>query len=78
MAWVFCTKLAGGQVAQADRREFGPAQLIIDDTTDLFAGFSSTASTQVWMSHGDKMESLPPGWTVLAPFGQLAHSCLPR
>lgn len=59
-------QLAGGQVAQAERREFGPAQLVIDDTTDLFAGFSSTASTQVWMSHGDKMESLPAGWTVLA------------
>ena len=57
---------AGGSVAPADRREFGPAQLVIDDTDDLFAGFPPGAATPVWMSHGDRMESLPAGWTVLA------------
>ena len=59
-------QLAGGHIAQADRREFGPAQLSVDDTADLFAGFSPNSSTQVWMSHGDKMESLPSGWKTLA------------
>ncbi|MBM4255542.1 MAG: glutamine-hydrolyzing GMP synthase [Deltaproteobacteria bacterium] len=59
-------QLTGGSVAQADRREFGSAQVVIDDTADLFAGFSATAETRVWMSHGDKMESLPPGWKILA------------
>ncbi len=59
-------QLAGGHIAQADRREFGPAQLIVDDTADLFAGFSPDSSSQVWMSHGDKMESLPSGWKTLA------------
>ena len=59
-------QLAGGHIAQADRREFGPAQLSVDDTADLFAGFSPDSSTQVWMSHGDKMESLPSGWKTLA------------
>ncbi len=59
-------QLTGGTVAQADRREFGSAQVIIDDNTDLFAGFSQTNETRVWMSHGDKMESLPPGWKILA------------
>ena len=57
---------AGGSVARAERREFGPAQLVIDDTADLFAGFPRGATTPVWMSHGDRMEALPAGWTVLA------------
>ncbi len=59
-------QLAGGYIGQADRREFGPAQLMVDDTADLFAGFSPDSPTQVWMSHGDKMESLPAGWKILA------------
>ncbi|HXV47919.1 MAG TPA: glutamine-hydrolyzing GMP synthase, partial [Candidatus Binatia bacterium] len=33
---------------------------------DLFRGFSKSESTRVWMSHGDKMISLPKGWVVLA------------
>lgn len=57
---------AGGSVAGANRREFGPAQLLIDDSRDLFAGFARDTPTQVWMSHSDRMESLPAGWTVLA------------
>lgn len=59
-------QLAGGVVTKADRREFGLAQLAIDDTSDLFAGFPPSAETKVWMSHGDKMESLPTGWKILA------------
>ncbi len=59
------TLFAGGQVAQAPRREYGPADLIVDDDRDLFAGFDR-AAVRVWMSHGDKMESLPAGWQVLA------------
>ncbi|MGE0824957.1 MAG: glutamine-hydrolyzing GMP synthase [Candidatus Binatia bacterium] len=59
-------QLAGGVVTKATYREFGSAQLYVDDTADLFAGFSPHSQTRVWMSHGDKMESLPAGWKVLA------------
>ena len=59
-------QLSDGVVAKADRREFGSAQVTIDDTSDLFAGFSHGDETRVWMSHGDKMETLPGGWRVLA------------
>src|SRR5215831_12918778 len=58
-------RLAGGVVAKAERREFGSAQLLVDDASDLFAGFSPGSETRVWMSHGDKMETLPRGWQVL-------------
>ncbi|HUI27384.1 MAG TPA: glutamine-hydrolyzing GMP synthase, partial [Candidatus Kryptonia bacterium] len=54
----------GGAVAAAERREFGPAEVTIDDANDLFAGVQKT--TPVWMSHGDRMERLPAGWRVLA------------
>jgi GMP synthase (glutamine-hydrolysing) len=56
----------GGEAGRADHREYGPAELIIDSDADLFRGFSKGESTRVWMSHGDKMISLPRGWAVLA------------
>jgi GMP synthase (glutamine-hydrolysing) len=59
-------QLAGGDVARADRREYGPAELLLDDTSDLFYGFRSSEPLRVWMSHGDKMKSLPPSWRILA------------
>jgi GMP synthase (glutamine-hydrolysing) len=59
----------GGDAGRADRREYGPADLIIDDDADLFYGFSASELTRVWMSHGDKMTSVPKGWRVLAHSG---------
>jgi len=56
----------GGEAGRADRREYGPADLIIDSDADLFHGFSERDATRVWMSHGDKMLSMPPGWKILA------------
>lgn len=55
----------GGRVARAAQREYGPAELTIDDDRDLFAGLKGK-SLRVWMSHGDRIERLPPGWQVLA------------
>ncbi|HEY7715181.1 MAG TPA: glutamine-hydrolyzing GMP synthase [Candidatus Binatia bacterium] len=59
----------GGEAARAERREYGPAELIIDDDADLFCGFAKQGSARVWMSHGDKMTSVPQGWHVLAHSG---------
>src|SRR5687768_13767041 len=59
----------GGEAARADRREYGPADLAIDDDSDLFYGFGKSGATRVWMSHGDKMTSFPAGWHVLAHSG---------
>ncbi len=57
---------AGGEMARADHREFGRADLVIDDAGELFAGFEPGESTTVWMSHGDRLEHMPEGWSVLA------------
>jgi len=56
----------GGEASRAERREYGPADLIIDDNADLFYGFSANEATRVWISHGDKMTASPKDWTVLA------------
>jgi len=56
----------GGTAARADHREYGPAELMIDNGSDLFHGFSKNESIRVWMSHGDKMSRFPEGWEILA------------
>jgi len=53
--------MLGGKVTRADRREYGIAHLEQNDTTGLLAGMSSP--TQVWMSHGDHIDTLPSGFT---------------
>ncbi len=49
----------------AAAREYGPAEIdILATDTPLFAGLD--ARQTVWMSHGDRVEALPPGFRVLA------------
>ena len=60
---------AGGEVARSERREYGPAELIIDNGADLFHGFSGSERARVWMSHGDRMTAIPKDWNVLAHSG---------
>ena len=51
----------GGHVKSAPLREYGHAEVTIEDSASpLFAGLP--ASMQVWMSHGDEAEKLPPGF----------------
>jgi len=54
----------GGKVDPSARREFGKANLIVDRKEDLFAGLDG--STMVWMSHGDALSELPPGFEPIA------------
>jgi len=54
----------GGEVAPADRREYGPALLAVEDPARLFEGLP--AELPVWMSHGDHVLRLPPGFRTLA------------
>jgi GMP synthase (glutamine-hydrolysing) len=58
--------LLGGEIAPADRREYGRADLIVDESDTLFDGFTKGESTPVWMSHGDQVRSAPKGFDVLA------------
>lgn len=58
------TNLLGGDVAKAQHREYGRADVVIDDDADLFKGLSN--SETVWMSHGDRIERLPDGFSPIA------------
>lgn len=58
------TNLLGGDVAKAQHREYGRVDVVIDDDADLFKGLSN--SETVWMSHGDRIERLPDGFSPIA------------
>jgi len=60
------THLLDGEVAKASRREYGRAELLIDDDSDLFKGVGENRATTVWMSHGDRIERMPKGFRVIA------------
>jgi GMP synthase (glutamine-hydrolysing) len=54
----------GGKVAKAAAREYGPAELKVNPAHALFEGLPWVS--RVWMSHGDRVDQLPPGFKVLA------------
>jgi GMP synthase (glutamine-hydrolysing) len=61
-----CAQL-GGKVAASDHREFGRAFIEVTDDCALLADLWPKGSKeQVWMSHGDRVEALPPGFRVVA------------
>ncbi len=61
---VFAREL-GGDVAASPNREFGYARLkILDATSRLFQGLPE--EMDVWMSHGDHVTEVPPGFQVTA------------
>jgi GMP synthase (glutamine-hydrolysing) len=57
-------QLLGGRVERAEAREFGRTQLRILENADLLRGLPDR--TSVWMSHGDQVSDLGPGFEVLA------------
>jgi GMP synthase (glutamine-hydrolysing) len=61
----------GGKVDKAAHREYGPATIEARGGGELFRGLPERL--EVWMSHGDRVEALPPGFepvaaTASAPF----------
>jgi GMP synthase (glutamine-hydrolysing) len=72
-----CAQL-GGKVEANHHREFGRAFLNIEEDCALFEGIWEKGSRhQVWMSHGDRVTTLPPGFKIVgtssgAPFAAIA------
>ena len=54
--------LLGGEVKSSSRREYGFASLRVLDRTGLLSCVKDAG--QVWMSHGDRLEKLPPGFRI--------------
>ncbi|MCI5044834.1 MAG: glutamine-hydrolyzing GMP synthase [Aquisalinus sp.] len=68
----------GGEVENAEHREFGRAEVQVTSNSPLFDGIWQTGQQyQVWMSHGDRVISLPDGFEAIAvtpsaPFAAIA------
>ena len=58
--------LLGGVVEKAGDHEYGPARLEMLKSESIFAAFDVGTYTDVWMSHGDRVEKLPEGFEVFA------------
>ena len=62
----------GGIVTSGHQREFGPADVRAHGHTALLEGIQDFTTSmghgmlQVWMSHGDKVTELPPGFKLMA------------
>ncbi|NWH07155.1 MAG: glutamine-hydrolyzing GMP synthase [Alphaproteobacteria bacterium] len=68
----------GGKVESGHHREFGRATITIEEFSPLFGDVWEPGETDtVWMSHGDRITALPPGFEVIAfsenaPFAAIA------
>ena len=68
----------GGEIKPAKNPEYGPASLIIQENNGIFSGEKLGVAKQVWMSHGDIIESIPPQFKLSAktkdcPYAALSH-----
>jgi GMP synthase (glutamine-hydrolysing) len=64
------TQLGGKVEGSHNAREFGRAKLEVTGQSPLFEGvWALGAEDDVWMSHGDRVVSLPPGFHVIAESG---------
>lgn len=62
----------GGKVAHGDSREFGYAKVEMQQPSILLQGIEDAVTADgvsvmdVWMSHGDHVETLPPDFSIIA------------
>jgi GMP synthase (glutamine-hydrolysing) len=64
----------GGHVVPGNQREFGKASASVIEANTILAGLPQ--NFQVWMSHGDRVESLPPGFRPLAWSGSILAAAI--
>jgi GMP synthase (glutamine-hydrolysing) len=72
--------LQGGRLVKGPRAEYGTATFVIDAPSPLFTGVPKRF--RAWMSHGDEVEALGPGWkkvghTSNCAFAAARHESLP-
>jgi GMP synthase (glutamine-hydrolysing) len=71
-----CAQL-GGRVTLSDHQEFGRAFIDITSDCRLFEGlWPKGAREQVWMSHGDRVDALPPGFRTVAVSEGAPHAAV--
>ncbi|MEB2311956.1 MAG: glutamine-hydrolyzing GMP synthase [Sorangiineae bacterium] len=62
----FMALALGGKVEPSERREYGPATLTVSEPEGILAPFRAGETLEVWMSHGDRLTALPPGFRAIA------------
>ncbi len=68
----------GGKLAQGVEREYGRADLALTADSPLWQGLDRSSNSVAWMSHGNHVAALPPGFTAIAgtptlPIAAMAH-----
>ena len=61
--------LLGGRVERAPEREYGHARVVVERPEGIFHRFSKREALDVWMSHGDRIVALPPGFQTIGVSG---------
>jgi GMP synthase (glutamine-hydrolysing) len=69
----------GGRVESSSEREYGPAKVSVGESVGIFAPFTRGEELGVWMSHGDRLTALPPGFRAIgssrnAPLAAIANT----
>ncbi len=59
----------GGRVEPSEAREYGPAKLRVEEAIGILEPFASGEELTVWMSHGDRLTALPPGFRRIGGSG---------
>ncbi|MDR1036473.1 MAG: glutamine-hydrolyzing GMP synthase [Deltaproteobacteria bacterium] len=57
-------KALGGRLTREAHGEYGPAELTATGESPLWKSLNGSSSLRVWMSHGDRVETPPPGFAV--------------
>jgi GMP synthase (glutamine-hydrolysing) len=60
-------EMLGGKVKHTNEREYGKAELFIDDNRDIFSGLPGNFTC--WTSHGDYVTKMPQGFATIAHTG---------
>src|SRR5438552_7841621 len=61
--------LLGGKVEAAKEREYGAAKVVIEKPEGVLHRFAQREAIEVWMSHGDRIVAVPPGFHTIGISG---------
>ncbi|MGH7294727.1 MAG: glutamine-hydrolyzing GMP synthase, partial [Polyangiaceae bacterium] len=61
--------LLGGKVERATAREYGHARVVVEKNEGILHRFAKREALDVWMSHGDRIVALPPGFQTIGVSG---------
>jgi GMP synthase (glutamine-hydrolysing) len=66
----------GGEVVAASEREYGQAMIEVREAAGPTLVYAVGESAPVWMSHGDRVESLPEGFRTTASSRNCVHAAI--